>query len=371
MRAAAAGCDATLHAAAVYSLDPRRGGEVTRVNAAAAETVLRAAAEAGHDPVVHVSSYVALLPRTSAAPLDGDAPVGAVTFPYAGSKAASEIVARGLQAEGAPVAITYPGMVWGPDDPHLGETSRLAMAALAGRLPALPPGIAPISDVRDVAAVHAALMAPGRGGRRDVASGENLPIVEIVRTAVRVTGRRLPVVAVPAGAAAVAGRLGQALGRIGLDLLPAREATWLGSQAGPADPSGSDPRPGGRVPPRRGLDPRHGPLAPRRWAPQRPPRGRAGSAGLSPAGGADRPPLERPLDGARDLGDVLAAQVGVHRQRERGARALLRHGEVALGVPQPARRPAAGASGCRSRPRCPRRPRRARRAPRRGAGGAP
>ena len=239
VRAAAAGCDATLHAAAVYSLDPRRGGEVTRVNAAAAETVLRAAAEAGHDPVVHVSSYVALLPRTSAAPLDGDAPVGAVTFPYAGSKAASEIVARGLQAEGAPVAITYPGMVWGPDDPHLGETSRLALAALAGRLPALPPGIAPVSDVRDVAAVHAALMAPGRGGRRDVASGENLPIVEIMRSAVRVTGRRLPVVAVPAGAAAVAGRLGQALGRAGLDLLSAREATWLGSQAGPADPSGA------------------------------------------------------------------------------------------------------------------------------------
>ena len=239
VRAAAAGCDATLHAAAVYSLDPRRAGEVTRVNAAAAETVLRAAAEAGHDPVVHVSSYAALLPRTSAAPLDGDAPVGAVTLPYAGSKAAAEIVARGLQAEGAPVAITYPGMVWGPDDPHLGETSRIAMAALAGRLPALPPGIAPVSDVRDVAAVHAALMAPGRGGRRHVASGENLPLVEIMRTAVRVTGRRRPLVAVPAGAAAVAGRLGQALGRIGLDLLPAREATWIASQDGRADPGGA------------------------------------------------------------------------------------------------------------------------------------
>jgi nucleoside-diphosphate-sugar epimerase len=163
--------------------------------------------------------------------------VGAVTLPYAGSKAAAEIVARGLQAEGAPVAITYPGMVWGPHDPHLGETSRLARAVLGGRLPAVPPGTLPVSDVRDVAAVHAALMAPGRGGRRDIASGENLAVAEVMRIAVRVTGRRLPVVTVPAAAAAASGWLGQALGRLGIDLLPSREAAWIGSQAAAADPS--------------------------------------------------------------------------------------------------------------------------------------
>jgi nucleoside-diphosphate-sugar epimerase len=75
---------------------------------------------------VHVSSYSALLPRRSERPLDGDSPVGAPPVPYAASKAASERIARDLQERGAPVAITYPGMVWGPQDPHLGETSQVA-----------------------------------------------------------------------------------------------------------------------------------------------------------------------------------------------------------------------------------------------------
>lgn len=75
---------------------------------------------------MHVSSYSALLPRRSERPLDGDSPVGAPPVPYAASKAASERIARDLQERGAPVAITYPGMVWGPHDPHLGETSQVA-----------------------------------------------------------------------------------------------------------------------------------------------------------------------------------------------------------------------------------------------------
>ena len=237
VRRAVEGCEAVLHAAGVYSLDPARADEIARVNAPGTELVLRSAAEAGLDPIVHVSSYAALLPPRSARLLDGDSPVGTSIHPYTGSKAASEAAARALQAEGAPVRISYPGMVWGPDDPHLGESSRLALAVLAGRLPALPPGTVPVSDVRDVAAVHAALAAPGRGGGRHVASGENLPVVEVMRTVVRATGRRLPVVAVPAPAAAAAGLLGQRLGRLGVDLLPSREATWAASQDGSADGS--------------------------------------------------------------------------------------------------------------------------------------
>lgn len=58
--AALEGCDAVVHAAAVYSLDPRRRDEVLRTNELATELVLGSAVEAGVDPVVHVSSTVAL-----------------------------------------------------------------------------------------------------------------------------------------------------------------------------------------------------------------------------------------------------------------------------------------------------------------------
>ncbi len=199
--------------------------------------MLRAAAEAGLDPIVHVSSYGALIPNLTGRPLDETSPVGTSPHPYTGSKAASEAVARALQDEGAPVAITYPGMVWGPHDPHLGESSQVALAALAGRLPALPPGIVPMSDVRDVAAVHAALASPGGGPRRHVAAGESVPVAEVMRTVVRVTGRHLPIATVPAPVAAASGALGQALGRLGVDLLPSREASWAASQDGSADGS--------------------------------------------------------------------------------------------------------------------------------------
>jgi nucleoside-diphosphate-sugar epimerase len=237
VREAIAGCDALVHGASVYSLDPRRAGEMARVNALGTETVLRSGAEAGLDPIVHVSSYTALLPGDPGRLLDGGSPVGTARAPYSASKAASEAIARVLQDEGGPVHVSYPGMVWGPHDPHLSVSSRLALRLLAGRLPLLPPGTFPVSDVRDVAAVHAALLAIPGGGRRDIASGENVPIVEIMRTAVRLTGRRLPVAGVPAAAARAMGVLGQALGRAGIDVLPGREAVWLASQDGSADPS--------------------------------------------------------------------------------------------------------------------------------------
>jgi len=57
------GMDAVVHAAAVFSLDPRRVQEVTTTNLRAAELVLQGAVKGGLDPVVHISSTVALTRR--------------------------------------------------------------------------------------------------------------------------------------------------------------------------------------------------------------------------------------------------------------------------------------------------------------------
>ncbi len=61
---ALAGCDAVLHAAAVYSFDARAVARVRETNVRAAEIVLGTAVRMGLDPLVHVSSYTALLPPT-------------------------------------------------------------------------------------------------------------------------------------------------------------------------------------------------------------------------------------------------------------------------------------------------------------------
>jgi nucleoside-diphosphate-sugar epimerase len=48
------GCAAAVHAAGIFSLDPRRAEDMQRTNAQATELVLNSAAERGLDPVVHV-----------------------------------------------------------------------------------------------------------------------------------------------------------------------------------------------------------------------------------------------------------------------------------------------------------------------------
>ncbi len=93
---AMAGCDAVLHAAAVYSLDARAATRIGQTNVRGAEIVLGAAARAGLDPIVHVSSYAALLPPEGVV-LTPDSPVKRPRCAYSQSKAESERVARRYQ----------------------------------------------------------------------------------------------------------------------------------------------------------------------------------------------------------------------------------------------------------------------------------
>jgi len=117
---------------------------------------------------------------------------------YLRSKADSEMVARGYQDSGAPVVITYPGSVWGPEDPHLGESCQIARAVLRRCWSVVPVGGIPISDVRDVARLHVAVLESGRGPRRYMCPSQSISIADLVRTVSRVTGRWLPSVELPA-----------------------------------------------------------------------------------------------------------------------------------------------------------------------------
>jgi nucleoside-diphosphate-sugar epimerase len=54
--------EAVLHAASVFSMDPPRADEMRTVNIRGTDTVLGTAHRLGLDPIVHVSSELALLP---------------------------------------------------------------------------------------------------------------------------------------------------------------------------------------------------------------------------------------------------------------------------------------------------------------------
>ena len=213
------GCDGVLHAAAVFTLDRRRDDEIAATNVRATELVLGTAHRLRLDPIVHVSSVSALLPPAGPVLRPDDEP-GHPSGIYARSKADAERVARAMQADGAPVVITYPGAVWGPNDPTRGEQVQTVVNFLkSGVIPVTTGGML-VVDARDLGAVHAACFERIRGARRYMAGGEFLTLPRLVEILRALTGRRLLRVPVPAPTMRALGALSDVVQRIAPISLP-------------------------------------------------------------------------------------------------------------------------------------------------------
>src|SRR5262245_13089179 len=188
VRRALDGCEAVVHAAALYSLDAARARELWRTNARGSELVLRQAVERELDPVIHVSSLAALLPSREPV-LTADSPVARPPGAYGRSKARAERVARELQAAGAPVVTLYPGAIWAPDDPTVGDGVEAVLEFVRGGFVPVGAGGTPLVDARDLATAIATLVVPGRGPRRFMAGGHWVPHEELARLLEGLTGR--------------------------------------------------------------------------------------------------------------------------------------------------------------------------------------
>ncbi|HSF26784.1 MAG TPA: SDR family NAD(P)-dependent oxidoreductase [Actinomycetes bacterium] len=235
-------CDAVVHAASIYSLSPRDWARIRHTNVRGTEVVLAAAVAAGADPIVHVSSTSAIMPAQPGGLINADNPptVGAPGA-YIASKAGSEAVARRYQDAGAPVVTTYPGGVFGPHDPHLGEGTHRLSVELRGLMPVMPNGGTHYCDVRDVAALHARVLEPGLEPRRYVVPGHYRSGADEIRTLARLTGRRLPCVAVPAGPLMASLAPLDAVLRFTRRQYPGtREGAWFLSRSAHADSSAAD-----------------------------------------------------------------------------------------------------------------------------------
>ena len=218
VKAAIDGCDAVVHAAAVVGTDPSSEAAIEASNFAGALNVLGGAADAGCDPIVHVSSTAALFPFRSD-PVTGDHPVGSSRMPYARSKAQSEHLARRLQDSGRGVVIIYPGGVFGPGD--YGESTQFKPLKLWLTKPYVRSSgyTMNLVDVRDIAAVIAASMRAGCGPKRYVMFGHHLSADELLSILCEVTGRDLKSVQMPRAMFGVWGRMGDLARRFGFDLI--------------------------------------------------------------------------------------------------------------------------------------------------------
>jgi len=191
------GCDAVLHAASIYSLDVRATKQLQDVNVGGTETVLSAAERLKLDPIVYVSSLVALFPPEGGEVLDDQSPVKDPPGAYYKSKADAERIARKYQERGVPVVSAYPSGAFGPEDPHFGESAQTVASILKRQMPMVPKGGLSIVDVRDVAKALAAMFEPGKGSRRYILSGTSTPFGSIIGTISELTGRKLPHATLP------------------------------------------------------------------------------------------------------------------------------------------------------------------------------
>ncbi|MEX0782814.1 MAG: SDR family NAD(P)-dependent oxidoreductase [Dehalococcoidia bacterium] len=229
---AAAGCDAVLHAASIFSFDRRQRESLRETNLAGTKNVIEAALAAGMDPIVHVSSYGALLPVEPSGRLHPDAVPGSGVGPYTASKADQERLARQYQAEGLPVVTVMPGSVWGPGDPYFGESDKLATSILKGQSRALPARKAfPIVDVRDLGEATARVFERGLGPRRYLLGGELVSPAAVADLLGQVTGRRCRYLTITPTMGRQGGVAFELLQRVSPWRLPlTRESTLIGTQ---------------------------------------------------------------------------------------------------------------------------------------------
>jgi nucleoside-diphosphate-sugar epimerase len=197
VKTALTGCDAVVHAAAVVTTDPKRAEEMIEANLVGARNVLGQAVDLGLDPIVSVSSITALF-QPDLETFSADLPPSGGGDGYGVSKTRVEDFSRELQESGAPVVITYPGMVMGPAAGNqLGEAAEgvesvLRMRTVPGRSAAWT-----IIDVRDLGLLHALLITPGKGPRRFMAGGQQLVASRLARVLSQSGGKRIVHVPVP------------------------------------------------------------------------------------------------------------------------------------------------------------------------------
>lgn len=194
MQRAVQGCDALVHAAAMVGLEAQNAADIERVNIDGTRNVMEAALAAGVGTIIYVSSASALY-RAGLPFMDETSEPGTSTSGYGFSKTQCERYVRELQQRGAPVIITYPVGVIGPDDPRLSESVGALVSFLKDLVPLTTTGLQ-LVDVRDIAQAHCHLLRRGAINgdvlqNRVMLKGEYLPWPRVADTLQALTGRKL------------------------------------------------------------------------------------------------------------------------------------------------------------------------------------
>jgi dihydroflavonol-4-reductase len=197
---AARGCRYVMHVAADYRFwvpDPQA---MLRANVDGALNMLRAAAAAGAERIVHTSSVAALGQIGDGTPADEGTPAHEADFigVYKRSKYQAERAVLDLAArESLPLVVVNPAAPVGPRDIKPTPTGKMILDAAAGRVPAYIDTGLNIVHVDDVAEGHVLALEKGRIGERYILGGENMLLKDILTLVADVAHRSPPRIRLP------------------------------------------------------------------------------------------------------------------------------------------------------------------------------
>jgi nucleoside-diphosphate-sugar epimerase len=200
IRSGMAGCDAVIHAAAIYKvgIPVKQRPAMWEANVAGTGRVLKAARDAGVAKLVYVSTC-GVFGDTHRQVVDEayEHPGEEFTSYYEETKLEAHKIAKRMIDDGLPGVIVQPGGVYGPGDTS--QVADLLQEFFAGKLVLMPfPefGIC-LTHVEDIAGGILLALDRGRVGEAYVLSGPATTMRAAIETAGAATGRKAPKRAMP------------------------------------------------------------------------------------------------------------------------------------------------------------------------------
>ncbi|HLM93265.1 MAG TPA: NAD-dependent epimerase/dehydratase family protein [Gaiellaceae bacterium] len=232
------GCDAVVHAAALYSYDAPES-ELQRVNVEGTRTILDAARASGVRRFLFTSTAGTCGPVPGAVATEEDEPPEwELSVPYKRTKLESERLAL---AAGA--VVVNPTTPVGDGDAKPTPTGQMVEDVATGRIRGFVATGLNLVDVRDVARGHALALERGEPGERYLLGGVNLSLEELFAVIADLAGRSRPRLRVPYPFAVAAAKAGFAnaeevkLARIPMYFSSEKARSRLGYEPGPVEPA--------------------------------------------------------------------------------------------------------------------------------------
>lgn len=197
------GCEVIIHSAALVEPWLPNPSKLITVNVGGLKNVIEAVKRTSSiQKLIYTSSFFAL------GPTDGYIADERQIHPgkfycteYEKSKAMADEIARQAAAEGLPVVLLYPGVIYGAGKLTTGNlVASMMLERFNGRLPGYI-GYGnekfSFSHIDDVAYAHVAAIHKGREGERYLLTGENASFVDVFNLAANLTGTAPPSFHIP------------------------------------------------------------------------------------------------------------------------------------------------------------------------------